>query len=119
MKKLTLITAALGAFVSQAAAQETLKNKFLDNLANAFVVAARCKDWKMNPPMVEPVMEFFHIKTQDISPGGPSWPEFQKNILAAQENSRTLGDEEMCVAAAAMFGSNGVVARNLMIRGRE
>jgi hypothetical protein len=55
------------------------------------------------------------IKSQDISPGGLSWPEFQKDMLAAQENSRTMGDEEMCVAAAAMVGPDGVVARDLMV----
>lgn len=109
------IAAALSLIAGQAISQEAFKNKFLDNLANAFVVAARCKEWTVNPSMVAPAMDFFHIKTQDISPGGADWPTFEKLVLAAQENSNQLDDTEMCVAAAGMFGPSGVVARDLMI----
>jgi hypothetical protein len=104
--------------MNRAEAQD-LKSKFLDNFANAIVVGGRCKAWKVNPKMAMPVMAFFKITTADISPGGADWPLFQQDIQKAQENINALDDKAICDAAKGMFGPNGVVAPNLMIRARD
>ncbi len=104
--------------MSHARAQD-LKSKFLDNFANAIVVSAKCKAWKVNPKMVMPVMAFFKITTADISPGGADWTLFQQNIQSAQENINGLDGDAICDAAKGMFGPNGIVAPNFMIPARN
>lgn len=72
--------------MSYARAQD-LKSKFLDNFANAIVVSAKCKAWKVNPKMVMPVMAFFKITTADISPGGADWTFFSKTSRVRKKTS--------------------------------
>jgi hypothetical protein len=112
VRALAIVVACLA--TSNALAQD-LKSKFLNNFANAIVAAGKCKAWKVNSEMVMPVMNFLKITTDDISPGGADWPLFQQDIQQAQENVKPLDDDEICTAAAKMFGPKGLIAPNLMI----
>jgi hypothetical protein len=102
-----------------ASVAQDLKSKFLDNFANAIVMQAKCKAWKINSKMAMPVMAFFKITTADISPGGRDWNIFQRDIQQAQDNTNDLDQDSICEAAGEMFGPNGVVVPNLMIQSGE
>jgi hypothetical protein len=110
MKKHLLATVAVFSVATSHAPAQDLKSKFLNNFANAVVVAAACKAWKVNREMAVPAMRSLKITTDDISPGGADWPLFQQDIQEAQKNVNDLDHSKVCMLAALMFGPNGVVA---------
>ena len=69
----------------------------------------------MNPELAMPVMNFLHITTNDISPGGRLWQEFQKDMMEANDNANSVDEDAICTIAKGMFGPKGVVAPNMMI----
>ncbi len=95
--------------------QETPKRKFLGNFAGAMVASFKCKSWKINTPEVELLMGYLHITTKDISPEGPDWPVFQRDMLRAENDTKDFDANAVCSAAEGMFGPKGTVAPNLMI----
>jgi hypothetical protein len=113
-KQLLAALAVFSAATSHALAQDR-KTKFLNDFANAVVVGAACKAWKINREMAAQVMTSLNITTDDISPGGGDWPLFQQDVQEAQKNVNDLDHNKVCMLAPLMFGPNGVVARNLMI----
>jgi hypothetical protein len=78
----------------------------------AIALAGECPGWVVDPVATTQLMNFMHITIADISPDGKYWPTIDKY----NEITRKLTEEEACRAAEGIYGPNGRVAKNMMIR---
>ena len=102
---LALVTSTLSAN-----AEESSKEKFLNNYGRMLVVEARCPSWKINEQKVVEILNFFKIANADIEPGGHDWPAIERSIHSNQRAFAGIGPKMMCVKANAMYGPKGAVS---------
>jgi hypothetical protein len=106
---LALVTSTLSAN-----AEESSKEKFLNNYGRMLAVEARCPSWKINEQKVVEILNFFKIANADIEPGGHDWPAIERSIHSNQRAFAGIGPKMMCVKANAMYGPKGAVSPGLM-----
>jgi hypothetical protein len=92
--------------------QQSLKEKYLENLALAVAVAGHCPTWTVDPAAATELMNFLKITIADISPEGKNWPVMEKYITGM----RDVDEQTACKMAAGGFGPNGLVSPKMMIK---
>ena len=106
---LALVTSTLAAN-----AEESTKEKFLNNYGRMLAIEAKCPSWKINQQKVVGILNSFKIANADIEPGGHDWPAIKRSIHSNQRAFAGIGPKMMCVKANAMYGPKGAVSPGLM-----
>ena len=106
---LALVTSTLSAN-----AEESSKEKFLNNYGRMLAIEAKCPSWKINQQKVVEILNSFKIANADIEPGGHDWPAIERSIHSNQRAFAGIGPKMMCVKANAMYGPKGAVSSGLM-----
>jgi len=106
---LALVTSTLSAN-----AEESSKEKFLNNYGRMLAVEARCPSWKINQQKVVEILNSFKIANADIEPGGHDWPPVERSIHSNRRAFAGIGTKMTCAKANAMFGPKGAVSPGLM-----
>jgi hypothetical protein len=94
---------------------EGMKEKFLSNFGAMLAMQAHCPSWKINGEKVADLLEFFKVKTTDISPGRRDWPIIEKSVTEIGELADGLSEENNCLMTNGMFGPKGNVAPGFMV----
>src|ERR1700687_3079709 len=97
---------------AHAADPTSTKERYIENAAGAIALAAECPAWQVDATTMSEMLNFLHIPIADISPDGKYWPVIDKY----NEITRALTEQEACRAAEGLYGPNGTVAPNMMIK---
>ena len=114
MLKWKWVALALVTRTLSANAEESSKEKVLNNYGRMLAVEARCPSWKINEQKVVEILNSFKIANADIEPGGHDWPAIERSIHSNQRAFAGIGPKMMCVKANAMYGPKGAVSVGLM-----
>jgi hypothetical protein len=91
---------------------QSLKEKYLENLASALAIHTRCPAWTVDPVAATEIMNFLKITIADISPEGKNWPLIEKWMT----DMRNMDERLACKMAEGGYGPNGIVSPKMMIR---
>jgi hypothetical protein len=118
--KTKMIVAALVLMMTSGAAlaekQQTMKERYLENLASAMAIGAHCPTWTIDSVAAAEILGFFKLTIDDISPEGKDWPLMEKYMTKYAEGMHDIDDRVACKMASAGYGPNGVVAPKMMIK---
>jgi hypothetical protein len=92
--------------------QQSLKVKYLEDLALAMAIHTRCPTWTIDANAASEIMNFLKITIADVSPEGKDWPVMENYLTQMQD----IEEEVACKMTAAGYGPNGVVLPKMMIK---
>jgi hypothetical protein len=121
MKRIAPIALALalspgvGAVSARPMTESDLLDGYLDDLAFAMLLQARCPVMKINPEVVDAGAVINRIGERDIMPGGKYFKKLARHIDRYADMVRGFSEEGACTTAIISYGPEGIGHKNFMV----